>query len=70
MMAYGIVAGIIGLIWIVVIAVVFINNWGVTKSELGETGKKVYRNKRMKQKEMNRGSPESNSEAEMRHQGV
>lgn len=69
-MIYGIVAGIIGLIWMVAIFIVFINNRGVTKSELGETGKKVYRNKRMREKESNRGSPASNSEAEMRGQTV
>lgn len=69
-MAYGIVAGIIGLVWMVVILAVFVNNRGVVKSELGETGKKVYRNKNMREKELNRGSPGSHSDAEMRQQGV
>lgn len=69
-MAYGIVAGIIGLVWIAVIFVVWFKNRGVIRSELGETGKKVWRNRRMREKELNGTSPESRSEADMRQQGV
>jgi len=68
-MAYGIVAGIIGLLWIMVIFAVFVNNRGVVKTNLGETGKKVYRNRRMREKELN-GTPVSHSDADMRQQNV
>lgn len=70
-MAYGIVSGIIGLIWIIIIFIVYINNRGVIKSELGETGKKVYRNRNMRAKEVNGATGSgSHSEADMRQQGA
>jgi len=49
--AYGVVAGVIGLAWIAVIFITAVNNKGVTRAELGETGKKVYRHRATKEKE-------------------
>jgi hypothetical protein len=49
--AYGVVAGVIAMAWMAVILVTAINNKGVARAELGETGKKVYRHRATKEKE-------------------
>jgi len=46
-----VVAGVFGVAWIAVIFITAVNNKHVTRTELGETGKKVYRHRPTKEKE-------------------